>query len=241
MRLLNNKKSEMKNNERIIYGLIITIIIFALATFVGSKIHLDIDFFPNSFVTHSLMLLLSIVVIYSLKKNVNYNISLPKFKKLLKPILFGLLATVIVNVLMTFLTIALGGKVEAHAALTKMSPLQIFVFVFIYASIAEEMLFRGFLMNILKPLKAKGINILKRKISVPVIISAFAFGLAHLILITTGAEGIFLLRIVVFATILGLISGYYQEKYDNNAFAIIIHMSGNSIGVIGALLMNLNA
>ena len=71
----------------------------------------------------------------------------------------------------------------------KMSPLQVFIFVFIYASIAEEILFRGFLMNILKPLKIKGISILKRKISVPVIISAFAFGLGHLILITTGVGG----------------------------------------------------
>lgn len=39
----------------------------------------------------------------------------------------------------------------------------------------------------------------------------------------------------------GLIAGYYQEKYDNNAYAVIIHMAGNSIGVIGALLMNINA
>jgi len=38
-----------------------------------------------------------------------------------------------------------------------------------------------------------------------------------------------------------MIAGYYQEKYDNNAFAIIVHMSGNLMGVIGALLMNVNA
>jgi len=230
----------MKNNERIIYGLIITIVVFAIATFAGSKLYLDIDFFPNTFTIHSLMLLFSIVAIYSFKKDVNYKISLPKFKKILKPILFGLLATIIVNISMTIITKILGGEIEAHPALMKMSPLQIFVFVFIYASIVEEILFRGFLMNILKPLKTKGIIILKRNISVPVIISAFAFGLAHLILITTGVGGLFLLRIVVFTTILGLIAGYYQEKYDNNAFAIIVHMSGNLMGVIGALLMNLN-
>ncbi|MDW5299430.1 MAG: CPBP family intramembrane glutamic endopeptidase [Sedimentibacter sp.] len=231
----------MKNNERIIYGIIITIVVFVIATFAGSKLHLNIDFFPYSFVTHSLMLILSIVLIYGLRKYVNYKIALPQFIKTLKPILFGLLATIIVNISMTVITKTLGGKVEAHAALTKMSPLQIFVFVFIYASIAEEILFRGFLMNILKPLKAKGINIFNRNISVPVLISAVAFGLGHLILITTGAGGLFLLRIVVFTTTLGLIAGYYQEKYENNAFAIIVHMAGNSMGVLGALLMNLNA
>ena len=230
----------MKNNERIIYGLIITIIVYAIATFSGSKLHLNIDFIPSSFVTHSLMLILSIVLIYGLRKYVNYKISLPQFKKILKPVLFGLLVTIIANISMTIITKILGGKIETHDALTKMSPLQIFIFVFIYASIAEEILFRGFLMNILKPLNAKGINIFKRKISVPVIISAFAFGLGHLILISTGASGFFLMRIVIFTTILGLIAGYYQEKYDNNIFAIIVHMAGNLMGVIGVLLMNLN-
>ena len=230
----------MKNNERIIYGLIITIAVFSIATFTGRELNLNIDFLPNSFVTHSIMLILSIIAIYSFKENVNYKISMPKFRNILKPILFGLLVTIAVNISMAIITIIIGGKVEPHAALMKMSPLQIFVFVFIYASIAEEILFRGFFMNILKPLKTKGISILKRKISAPVIISAIAFGLAHLILITTGVGGLFLLRIVVFTTILGLIAGYYQEKYDNNAFAIIVHMSGNSIGVIAALLMNFN-
>jgi membrane protease YdiL (CAAX protease family) len=229
----------MKTNERIIYGIIITIVVFVIATFSGSKLHLNIEFVPHSFVTHTLMLILSIGLIYGLKKYVNYKITLPQFKKTLKPILFGLLATIIVNISMTVITKILGGKVEAHAALAKMTPLQIFIFVFIYASIAEEILFRGFLMNILKPLKEKGIKIFKRNISIPVLISAVAFGLGHLILITTGASGLFLLRIVVFTTILGLIAGYYQEKYDNNAFAIIVHMAGNLMGVIGALLMNL--
>jgi uncharacterized protein len=230
----------MKNNERIIYGLILTIIIFAISTFSGSKLHLNIDFIPNSFVTHSLMLILSIVLIYGLRKYVNYKISLPQFKKILKPVLFGLLVAIIANISMTIITKLLGGEIETHDALTKMSPLQVFIFVFIYASIAEEILFRGFLMNILKPLNAKGIKFFKRKITVPVIISAVAFGLAHLILITTGAGGFFLVRIVIFTTILGLVAGYYQAKYDNNIFAIIVHMAGNLMGVIGALIMNLN-
>lgn len=241
MRLLDIKNDEMKNSERIIYGLIITIVVFAIATFSGSKIHLNIDFIPSSFVTHSLMLILSIVLIFSLRKYLNYKIDVPALKKISKPILFGLLATIIVNISMTILTKVLGGKIEAHPLMMKMSPLQVFIFVFIYASIGEEILFRGFLMNFLKPLKTNGITILKRRISIPVIISAVAFGLAHLILITTGAGGFFLLRIVVFTTILGLIAGYYQEKYENNAFAIIVHMAGNFMGVIGALLMNLNS
>ncbi len=227
----------MKNNERIIYGLIITIIIFVLSIYTGNKIHLDIEFLPNSFMPYSLMLLLSIITIYSLKKYVNYKISLPQFKKTLRPILFGFLATIIVNISMAIVTKILGGKIEPHPALMKLSPLQLFIFILIYASTIEEILFRGFLLNILKPLKTNGIVILKRKISVPVIISAFAFGLAHLFLIKDGVGVFFLIRVVIFTTFLGLIAGYYQEKYNNNFFAIIVHMSGNLLAVIGALLM----
>lgn len=231
----------MENSKRIIYGLLITIIVFVIATYTGSKLHLEIEFIPYSFMTHTLMLILSVGLIYGMKKYVNYKLAFPQFKKTFKPLLFGLLATIIVNVFMTLITKVLGGKVEAHAALTRMTPLQVFIFIFIYASIAEELLFRGFLLNILKPLSVKGIRIFRRNISIPVIISALAFGLGHLILISTGASGLFLFRIVVFTSILGLIAGYYQEKYENNAFAILVHMAGNIMGVIGALLMNLNA
>ncbi len=230
----------MKNNERIIYGLIITLIIFSVSLFTGSKLHLNIEFIPNSFVTDSVMLLLSVTAIFSLRSNVNYKISLPKLKNIFKPILFGVLATIIVNISTAIITKLLGGENELHFVLKEMSPLQVFIFVFIYASIVEEILFRGFLMNILKPLYTKKVHIFKRDISFPVILSAFVFGLAHLAVITTGAGNFFLLRIVIFTTILGLIAGYYQEKYDNNVFAIIVHMSGNLLGVISALLINLN-
>ncbi len=231
----------MKNNERVAYGLIITLIIYTAGLLISRKLHLEISFIPNSFVNHSVMLVLSLIAIYGLKQDVNYKIALPKLKNILRPILFGIAATIVVNVLMVLLTKLLGEEIEVHFVFKKMSPLQIFIFVFIYASIAEELLFRGFLLNILSPLKTRKVYIFKKQISLPVIISALLFGLAHLIVITAGVGGMFLLRIVIFSTTLGLIAGYYQEKYDNNLFAIIVHMSGNLLSVISILLMNLNA
>jgi membrane protease YdiL (CAAX protease family) len=50
-------------------------------------------------------------------------------------------------------------------------------------------------------------------------------------------DSLFVIRIVLFATCLGIIAGYYQEKYDNNAYAIAVHMSGNSIAVLGTFLI----
>ena len=121
----------MRNNERIIYGLLITIVVFAIATIAGSKLHFNIDFLSNTFLTHTCMLGLSIALIYSFNKYVDYKISLPKFKKILKPILFGLLATIIVNISMTILTKVLGGEIETHALMMKMSPCR---FLFLYLS-----------------------------------------------------------------------------------------------------------
>jgi len=96
------------------------------------------------------------------------------------------------------------------------------------------------LLNFLNSSTIKGIHLFKRNFSFPVIISALAFGLAHLILIRTGVGTLFIIRVIVFATSLGLVAGYYQEKYDNNSFAIIVHMAGNSIAVVSALLLSIS-
>ena len=66
-----------------------------------------------------------------------------------------------------------------------------------------------------------------------------AFGLAHLILITTGVGALFLLRVVLFTFTLGLVAGYYQEKYDNTIYAIIVHMAGNSVAVLAVFMMSM--
>ncbi len=230
------KKGIMKNSERLIWGLLLTIIVFLLATFSTGVIKLNVDFLPTSFVTHSVMLILSIVLIYSLRKSVNFKIAWPKFKKIWKPILFGFLTAVIVNSLLAGIGKAMGNEIESNYVFNIMTPLQVFLFIFILASVAEEALFRGFLQNILKPLQSKGIKIFKRHISLPVTIAAIAFSLSHLVLIASGAGAYFIFRTLVFTFVLGLIAGYYQEKHENHSYAIIVHMSGNLMGLIAALI-----
>ena len=134
--------------------------------------------------------------------------------------------------------------VEKHLELKQLNPIphsamsqrcSFYLYIYLYP-IAEEVLFRGFLQNILKPFKFKGIKIFKKHVSVPVIISAIVFGLVHLIVIISGSGTLFVIRTVVFATTLGLIAGYYQEKYNNNAYAIIVHMASNFLALAAVLL-----
>ena len=230
----------MNNKKTIILGLILTPVIFLVSVFTGVNIHIDIELIPGSFMQHLLMLLLSCIAIWIMRKDLNFNIALPEFKKIFKPFFIGVLIMLIVNIPMTVITYLVEGKAANNPLLEEMTGLQAFLFIFILASTAEEFLFRGFLLNSLKPLKEKGITIIKLRLSLPVIISAVAFGLVHLILITTGADYMLLTRTVLFTFVLGIAAGYYQEKYENNtAYAIIVHMGGNLLGVVSSIIMHI--
>lgn len=221
---------------KIVGGLILTITVFAIAVILGPKINLNSDFIAGSFMTHTIMLALSVGLIIALRKQVNFRITVPQFKQTLKPLLFGFLTAVVVNITLGIITVIIGGSAEKHPGVANASLLQFLVFDMILAPVAEESLFRGFLQNYLRPLGDKGFTLLRRRISLPVLISALAFSLAHLILVVSGVGVLFMVRILVFTFVLGLFAGYYQEKYNNHIFAILVHMAGNMMGLISAII-----
>ncbi len=229
----------MKNTQRILVGLCVVFIVFIISLLSGNRINLETAFSPYSFVPHSLMLVGAILLIYIFKKEVSYKIALPPFKKIVKPIIIAFGITIALHISNGVLIKLLNLNTSMHPAFAKMNAWQVLVFVFIYASIAEELLFRGFFLNFLNPLKNKGVKLFNTMISLPVIISALAFGCSHLILARTEVGVPFLVYVVIFTTVLGIIAGYYQEKYNNNAFAIIVHMTGNLPAVIMAFIMAL--
>lgn len=110
--------------KTLIWGILLTTIVFLISTFVGARLNLNIAFFNASFGTDMLMLILSIGLIYGLKKYVRYRIALPRFRKMLKPMLFGFLAAVIIN---SLLISGIGNifkiESESHFAFDIMSPL----------------------------------------------------------------------------------------------------------------------
>ena len=232
----------MNNNKTVVLGLIITAMIFLLSVFIGVNIHINSELIPGSFMQHLIMISLSCIAIRIMRKDLNFYIALPKFKNIIKPFFIGVLIMLIVNIPMTIITSLVEGKVAGNPLLLEMNTLQAFIFIFILASSAEEFLFRGFLLNSLKPLKDRGITILKHKFSMSIIISAAAFGLVHLVLITAGADFMLIIRTVLFTFILGIAAGYYQNKYENNiSYAIIVHMGGNLLGVLSTFFMNMQS
>jgi len=231
----------MSNRNTIFYGFISTIAIFFIAILVRNIIDFKECFVPNLFFGHVITILLSCIAIWVMKKNLNFHIALPKIKKLIKLFFIGVLLVYIVQIPMNIIVMLVDGKLTPHPFLLKMNVLQAFLFVFISASIAEEILFRGFLKNSLNSLSKRGVTIFKSRFSLPVIISAAAFSLAHLTLIFAGVNYLFLIRIVLFTFILGTAAGYYQEKYENNtSYAIIVHMGGNLPALLSVFIMTLD-
>ncbi len=107
------------------------------------------------------------------------------------------------------------------------SPLQIILLVWIWASLAEEVLVRGLLQSYLHPLQGRGINLGGVKLSLPVIFSGCFFSAMHLLLLTTGVGITTVLLILVFALVLGLLAGHYRQQTQSLLPAVLIHLCGN--------------
>jgi membrane protease YdiL (CAAX protease family) len=101
--------------------------------------------------------------------------------------------------------------------------------IWIVASVSEEMLFRGFLQSFLGPLRAHGFRFLGRRVSLPVTVAAIGFGLIHLGLLGSAPRPM-VATVVVTATILGFVAGYYREKTGSVVPAIVAHFVFNALG-----------
>lgn len=111
------------------------------------------------------------------------------------------------------------------------------IFIWIGASINEEILVRGLVQSFLDPLKIYGFHLFKIRVSLPVMVSAVFFGLMHLVLLTVGMGFMSVLYIVVYAFILGIFAAYLREQSDSLIPAILIHMCANIGGSIAGLII----
>lgn len=137
------------------------------------------------------------------------------------------------------LCVALSGgspQAEPSPPMAAGGVLKLVVSVWVVASIAEELFFRGFLMGFLSPLKGYGFRILRLYLSVPVIVCAVGFALGHLPLLSV-MDARMVAVIVANAAVLGFIAGYYREKSGSLIPAIGAHMTFNIVGaVVGSVV-----
>ena len=174
--------------------------------------------------THSSMLVLSILLIILLNKGnlkgygFNWNKNFPFYKIVLVSLFLGFVSSVII--LMT-------NASDEFIPTKDFSLIEQIAYIWIWASICEEIFTRGLIQGFLSPLKHIGIKISKYFISLPVIVGAIFFGTMHLMLLTVGVDTFMVLNIVIFGIILGLIAGYHKEKSNSLVPAILVHFCFN--------------
>jgi membrane protease YdiL (CAAX protease family) len=223
----------LNNKLKIFLGIIITALVLALSGGIELTIKSIFDSTPIGVGNQIGILILSILLIFFFSKSriIEFKIARIEIKQLVQPIII----TVLLLTIREVIPVVKGS--ESHPAAVSMSILQQVIFIVVLASLSEELLFRGFLQNMLNPIKRYGINIYNLKLSLPVIISGILFGLMHFALMGTGASFNYVFQVVIFATLLGMIAGFYQEKHNNFSFAFIVHMTANLVGLIFSLVL----
>jgi membrane protease YdiL (CAAX protease family) len=184
------------------------------------------SFLPPSFVTHSLMLVLSVAAMLLISKGRLdlYGFTRGRYK-FSPSILLWVLPTMVLS---TAGALASGGGQGAGQPFG-FTRVQVIVFIWVYASICEETLVRGLLQTLLSR-SAKARTAASRWLSMPVVVSGLFFGAMHLVLI--GQMGPRAIPIILLAMFLGLVAARYRENTGSLLPAIIIHALFNIGGML---------
>jgi membrane protease YdiL (CAAX protease family) len=121
-------------------------------------------------------------------------------------------------------------------SLQGLSFLQIVLLVWLLASVAEEVLVRGFIQSYMTPLVGRSFTVLRLRLSLPVTLSALFFAAMHLILLTRNTSPLTTFIMVVFALGLGLVAAYQRERTGSILPPIAAHISFNIGGLIGGVI-----
>ena len=132
--------------------------------------------------------------------------------------------------------VTLASRAGGMSPLKGLSFVQIVLLVWVFASVAEEVLVRGYVQSYLEPLTNRGFTVFRMRISLPVILSAIFFAAMHIILLATGTSFLTTYIIVVFAFFLGLIAAYQRERTGSLLPPIAAHVSFNIGGVVGGAI-----
>jgi membrane protease YdiL (CAAX protease family) len=239
-------KKSVSTGRAVLVATVMAVIIYVVSRILSQATlpHLSGMIDPGSvgqknLVFKSYMLLLTLLTMYLFRKQATdrygfqpgVKVSYPLLLK--KGILFsllGLACLIIVNV--------------GAFAITRKKPVGFppekfinwFLYIWIWSSVVEEILFRGLLQSYLGQFNQKLFAIRKAVISPAVFVPALLFAAMHLTLFMQGMTASVVAGIFINALILGLLAGYYREKTGSIYPAIFLHILFNVIGYLPSLL-----
>jgi membrane protease YdiL (CAAX protease family) len=185
-----------------------------------------VHFLPPAFVTDTVVLALCIAVMGLLSQGHLHLFGLTKGTYQFSPfILLWILPTAVLSI---------ASAVAPHAGpppgpASELTKLQIVVFVWVYASIAEELLTRGLLQTLLS-WNTRFAAVVICRLSMPVLVSGLFFGAMHLVLFKS--MGPAAVPVILLAVFLGLVAARYRERTGSLLPAIIIHVLFNAGGTL---------
>jgi membrane protease YdiL (CAAX protease family) len=182
-------------------------------------------FFPSSFITHTIILILSLALIRAFSKGRPGRFGLTRGTYRFRP---RILLWVLPTAVLTGLALLASPPDTHDPVFLDLDRLQHIIFVWVYASITEELLTRGLLQTLLY--SGYRSDTVTRRLSMPVILSALFFGAMHLPLLKSmGAAAV---PAIVLSVFLGYVAGRYRESSGSIIPAIIIHMLFNIGGTL---------
>lgn len=172
----------------------------------------------------------TVILILSRGKAAAYGLRVPTSFPLGQIALLSCGVSALFNLTLKFL------PTEGLLFLRDYSFVQKIIFVWIYASVAEELLTRGLVQSFLAPLAERRYAFGRLRISLPVIVAALFFGAMHLALLAMGVDAYTVILVVICALALGLVAGHFREKTGSLVPAIVAHSLANVTGTAIGML-----
>jgi membrane protease YdiL (CAAX protease family) len=170
-----------------------------------------------------------LILIFSRGNLTRYGIRKASWKDIKTSLVIGSISAVTVHLILLIIQNILPPS-GSHPVFEDSSFVHIVLSTWILASISEEMLHRGLIQSFLDPLKKHGVSLYRVYLSIPVLISAFLFGIMHVMLLTMGMNVYRVACIVCSAIVLGVVAGFFREKSSSVLPAMLIHMLFNVYG-----------
>lgn len=191
------------------------------------------QYFPRSGWTHLTMLIVSLIILVLFSKNRLHLCGFTMGNFRLRPSFFlWFLPTAVPATLVTLFT----PDVESSHPVSDFSKIQIVLFVWVLASISEEIAVRGLFQSLAYKNFIGSPTGKWYRLSIQVIFSGLLFGAMHLgLLRRMGAEAV---PVIVLTTILGIVTAKYRETTGSIVPAILIHMMFNIGGQLPGWIFN---
>ncbi|MCK9328285.1 MAG: CPBP family intramembrane metalloprotease [Candidatus Cloacimonetes bacterium] len=231
--------SQKDINNKNLLGLVLMPILMLFVFLFSKLIKLYFPMIDTSVIIQILFLVLPCIILMYVEKNVNLlNLNLNfNFKQIVKYLIFAVIIGFLSMFTMSIIAMNIPNIESQKHPIMINSFLMISLKVFLLASFAEEIFFRGFVQGWFKNLSHFGIKLFKKKIGLHIIIASLLFSIGHLGLMNY-MHKFMVVNILLSTFLLGIIAGKAKEKTASIIPAYLVHLCFNLVGVGIPLLLS---